>query len=129
MERRVAIEQALAHMPLMLNIDQTCEVLSIGRSLAYAQARRYLTTAGREGIPAVRIGGALRIPRTALVEMLLATPPPAVTEGTALHAVAELEPSTTTTRHSTRPRLRRARSARQSTATATVAQLPFASPD
>ena len=127
MERRVAIEQALAHLPLMLSIDQTCEVLSIGRSLAYAQARRYLATAGREGIPAVRIGGALRIPRTALVEMLLAAPAPTVTDGTVLHAVAELEPSSTTKRRSTRARPRTAGSARQSTST--VAQLPFASPD
>jgi hypothetical protein len=127
MERRGAIEQALAHLPLMLSIDQTCEVLSIGRSLAYAQVRRYLATGGREGIPAVRIGGALRIPRTALVEMLLATPAPTVTDGTALHAVAELEARTTTTRRSTRPHSRTARSARQSTST--VAQLPFASPD
>jgi hypothetical protein len=127
MERRGAIEQALAHLPLMLNIDQTCEVLSIGRSLAYAQTRRYLATAGREGIPAVRIGGALRIPRTALVEMLLASPAPTVTDGTALHAVAELEPSTTTTRRSRRSRPHTARSARQSGST--VAQLPFASQD
>jgi hypothetical protein len=127
MERRGAIEQALAQLPLMLSIDQTCEVLSIGRSLAYAQVRRYLATGGREGIPAVRIGGVLRVPRTALVEMLVATPPPAVTEGTALHAVAELEPSTTTTRRSTRPHRRTARSARQSISP--VAQLPFVSPD
>src|SRR5947208_4870675 len=122
MERRVAIEQALAHLPLMLNIDQTCEVLSIGRSLAYAQTRRYLATGGREGIPAVRIGGALRIPRIALVEMLLASPAPTVTDGTGLHAVAELEPSTTTTRRSTGARPLTARSGLQSTST--VPQLP-----
>src|SRR5207253_10175266 len=109
------------------NIDQTCEVLSIGRSLAYAQTRRYLATAGREGIPAVRIGGALRIPRTALVEMFFASPAPTVTDGTALQAVAELEPSTTTTRRSRRSRLHTPRSARQFGST--VAHLPFASQD
>jgi protein-tyrosine-phosphatase len=32
MERRVAIEQALAHLPLMLTVEQTCQVLGIGRS-------------------------------------------------------------------------------------------------
>ncbi|HKA04680.1 MAG TPA: hypothetical protein VKD67_10130 [Acidimicrobiales bacterium] len=38
--------------------------------------RRYLVTQGREGIPAVRIGTALRIPRTGLVDLLLSTPTP-----------------------------------------------------
>ena len=37
-------------------------MLGIGRSLAYSEVRRYLATDGREGIPAVRIGSAIRIP-------------------------------------------------------------------
>ena len=126
MERRAAIEQTLAHLPLMLSIEQTCEVLSIGRSLAYAQVRRYLATGGREGIPAVRIGSALRIPEPALVEMLVSTPVPPHVNGTVLHAVAELDPRTPTTRRptSTRTRRRATRSSRPA-----VAQLPFASSD
>jgi hypothetical protein len=127
MERRLAIEQAPAHLPLMLSIDQTCQVLSVGRSLAYAQVRRYLATGGREGIPAVRIGGALRVQRTALVELLLSAPAPTGSDGTVVHDVADLAPNTPTTRHSIRPHTRSARTARQSGPT--VAQLPFASPD
>ena len=78
MERRAAIEEAVAHLPLMLTVEQTCEVLGIGRSLAYGEVRRYLATGGREGIPAVRIGSAIRVPRAGLVDLMLAAPAPAV---------------------------------------------------
>ena len=114
MERRVAIERALVHLPLMLTVEQTCEVLGIGRSLGYAQVRRYLATDGREGIPAVRIGTALRIPRTGLVDLLLAAAPPSV-DATVLYAVPTQEP--------TLPPKRRSRG------TAFAAELPFASSD
>ena len=63
MERRAAIEEAVAHLPLMLTVEQAREVLGIGRSLAYSEVRRYLATGGREGIPAIRIGSAIRVPR------------------------------------------------------------------
>ncbi|HXU98091.1 MAG TPA: hypothetical protein VFP03_08325 [Jiangellaceae bacterium] len=62
MERRAAVEEAVAGLPLMLTVEQARQVLGIGRSLAYGEVRRYLATAGREGIPAVRIGSAIRIP-------------------------------------------------------------------
>jgi hypothetical protein len=116
MERRVAIEQALAHLPLMLTVEQTCEVLGIGRSLAYAQVRRYLASEGREGIPAVRIGTALRIPRTGLVELLLAASAPTHVDAAVLHVVP--------TREATRPSRRRTRGT-----PSFVAELPFASSD
>jgi hypothetical protein len=115
MERRVAIEQALAHLPLMLTVEQTCDVLGISRTLAYAQVRRYLASEGREGIPAVRIGTAIRIPRTGLVDLLLAAPAPTPVDATVLHAVPTPEP--------TRPAKRRIRYK------AFVAELPFASSD
>jgi hypothetical protein len=116
MEQRVAIEGALAHLPLMLTVEQTCEVLGIGRSLAYAQVRRYLASEGREGIPAVRIGTALRIPRTGLVELLLAAPAPTHVEAAVLHVVPMPEP--------TRPPKRRTR-----VGPSFASELPFASPD
>ena len=74
MERRAAIEAAVAHLPLMLTVEQAREVLGIGRSLAYGEVRRYLATDGREGIPAVRIGSAIRIPRAGLVDLMLGRP-------------------------------------------------------
>ena len=75
MERRAAIEEAVAHLPLMLTVEQARDVLGIGRSLAYGEVRRYLATGGREGIPAVRIGSAIRIPRAGLVDLMLARRP------------------------------------------------------
>ena len=80
MERREAIEAAVAGLPLMLSVEQARDVLGIGRSLAYSEVRRYLATGGREGIPAVRIGSAIRIPRAGLVDLMLAAPAPAVSE-------------------------------------------------
>ena len=87
MERRAAIEAAVAGLPLMLTVEQARDVLGIGRSLAYAEVRRYLATGGREGIPAVRIGSAIRIPRAGLVDLLLSAPAPEV-GSVELHAVA-----------------------------------------
>ncbi len=68
----------MARLPLMLTVEQAREVLGIGRSLAYGEVRRYLATDGREGIPAVRIGSAIRIPRAGLVDLMLAAPAPEV---------------------------------------------------
>jgi Helix-turn-helix domain len=120
MERRAAIEEAVAHLPLMLTVEQAREVLGIGRSLAYGEVRRYLATDGREGIPAVRIGSAIRIPRAGLVDLMLAAPAPDASCPVALHAV-------TPTRSLEQPRARRSRSSRPSGA-GEVAQLPFAEP-
>ena len=114
MERRAAIEQAVAHLPLMLSLEQAREVLGIGRSLAYCEVRRYLATGGREGILAIRIGSAIRIPRASLVDLLLSAPAPQCS-AIELHAVAVPPPQ---------PHRRRSRS----TGTAGTAQLSFVEP-
>ena len=111
------IEQAVAHLRLMLTVEQAPDVLGIGRSLAYGEVRRYLATDGREGIPAVRIGSAIRIPRAGLVDLLLSAPGPDV-HAIGPHAVVASQPDRTS---------RRRRSSR-STGTAVVAQLSFAEP-
>ena len=46
-------------------------MLRVGRTLAYALARRYEDTAGLEGLPVVRLGNCLRVPRWALLELAL----------------------------------------------------------
>jgi Helix-turn-helix domain len=117
MERRVAIEEAVAGLPLMLTVEQARDVLGIGRSLAYAEVRRYLATGGRGGIPAVRIGSAIRIPRAGLVDLLLSAPGPDVCS-VEQHAVAPSKPERTS---------RRRRSSR-STRNSSVAQLSFVEP-
>ena len=124
MERRAAIEAAVAPLPLMLTVGQTCGLLGIGRSLAYAQVRRYLDSDGREGIPAVCIGSAIRVPRAGLVDLMLAAPAPAASAPAALHVVAPVAPQPNG-RTSRRPR----RSSMSARSGEQVAQLPFAEPD
>jgi hypothetical protein len=124
MERRAAIEAAVAHLPLMLTVEQARAVLGIGRLLAYGEVSRYFATGGREGVPAVRIGSVVRIPRTALVELLASVTVPTSADVAVLRAIADTAPPS--------PPSSRSRSGRRppSKATSTtVAQLPFAASD
>ncbi|MBA3605825.1 MAG: helix-turn-helix domain-containing protein [Acidimicrobiia bacterium] len=59
----------LDELPLLLTVEEAAAVLRIGRTLAYALARRYEASGGREGLPVVRLGGCLRVPRWALIEL------------------------------------------------------------
>ena len=120
MERRAAVEEAVGHLPLMLTVEQARQVLGIGRSLAY-EVRRYLATDGQEGIPAVRIGSAIRVPRAGLVDLLLAAPAPAGSEPR-LQVVP-----TITSRHPSRSHASSTRPPR-SLRSGDAAQLPFAAP-
>jgi excisionase family DNA binding protein len=54
----------------VLTIEEAAEVLRISRGAAYALARRWRETGGREGIPCLRLGRTLRVPSGALHEML-----------------------------------------------------------
>lgn len=54
--------------PDFLTVSQAAAVLQLGRSTTYELVRRYLATDGAAGIPAVRVGGQLRIPRARLEE-------------------------------------------------------------
>jgi hypothetical protein len=123
MDRRAAVAEAVANLPLMLSVEQARAVLGIGRSLAYSEVRRYLATEGREGIPAVRIGPVIRVPRVGLVDLMLAAPAPAVSGPSKLHAVTPAPSQRGST-----SRTRRSSTARSSP-TSDVAQLPFAAPD
>jgi hypothetical protein len=60
-----------AGAPAMLTVLEAAEVLRIGRSLAYDLARRYEVTGGVEGLPVVRFGSCLRVPRWALNELIM----------------------------------------------------------
>jgi hypothetical protein len=55
----------------LLTIDEAARVLRIGRSLAYQLARQYEASGGVSGMPVIRLGGVLRVPRWALVELVL----------------------------------------------------------
>lgn len=64
------LEFALQDFPFLLTVEEAAELLRIGRSLAYDLARRYGLSGGREGLPVIRVGARLRIPRWALIELL-----------------------------------------------------------
>ena len=63
------LEQSAKEPPLLLTVEEAAEVLRIGRTLAYTLARRYQATGGRAGLPVVRVGHRLRVPRWALMEL------------------------------------------------------------
>jgi len=56
----------LGKLPLFLSIEQTAQVLEISRTAAYALANDWLRTKGQEGLPVIRLGRTLRVPRAAL---------------------------------------------------------------
>ena len=55
----------------LLTIAEAAALLRIGRSLAYQLAGEYIASGGVSGLPAVRLGGCLRVPRWALLELAL----------------------------------------------------------
>ena len=59
-----------ADQPEVLTVEEAAAVLRIGRSAAYALARRYRATGGREGLPVIELGRHLRVPRVGLVRLL-----------------------------------------------------------
>jgi hypothetical protein len=64
------MEQEREQTSLVLTVEEAAGMLRIGRSAAYEAARRYLDTGGAEGLPVVRLGRRLRVPRPALARML-----------------------------------------------------------
>jgi excisionase family DNA binding protein len=64
-----ASDGALDGLPEMLTVPEAAERLRIGRTLAYQLAARFLD--GQPGgIPTIRLGGTLRVPRAALEELM-----------------------------------------------------------
>lgn len=55
----------------VLTVEEAAKKLRIGRGTAYAQARRWRETNGREGLPVIKLGRTLRVPRAALDRHLL----------------------------------------------------------
>lgn len=54
----------------VLTVEEAAKVLRIGREAAYDLARQWRVTGGREGLPVVRFGRSLRVPRAALLRLL-----------------------------------------------------------
>lgn len=66
----VEVLGAVDGYPPLLTIDEAAKVLRIGRSLAYTMARHYETSDGHDGLPVLRLGSNIRVPRWALAELL-----------------------------------------------------------
>jgi hypothetical protein len=65
----VAVDDELKGLPIMLKVEEAARVLRIGRTLAYELAARF--EAGDPiGLPVVRLGTCLRVPRWALLELI-----------------------------------------------------------
>ena len=58
-----------SEVPDFLTIEEAARVLRIGRTAAYALARVWRESGGREGLPVVPVGRLLRVPRAALEAM------------------------------------------------------------
>jgi excisionase family DNA binding protein len=55
----------------LLTVEEAARVLRIGRSLAYQLVAEYDASGGLSGMPVIRVGGCLRVPRWALLELAL----------------------------------------------------------
>jgi Helix-turn-helix domain len=57
-------------LPDFLTIEEAAAILRIGRTSAYALARQFLASNGEVGLPVVRLGHQLRVPRHRLEQLL-----------------------------------------------------------
>jgi hypothetical protein len=73
-ERRLVSESGcmsvVSAKPEFLTIEEAAAILRIGRTAAYALGREYLATDGLSGMPVIRFGRLLRVPRAKLEAML-----------------------------------------------------------
>ena len=93
--------------PDFLTVEEAGAVLRFSRGKAYELAREYLATGGADGMPVIRLGRQLRVPR-ALFENWLGGPItwPIPTQSRASAAIAMPVASATSMPHATRPRTR-----------------------
>lgn len=86
-------------VPDVLTVEEAARMLRIGRSAAYELAGRFLASGGSDGIPVMRVGRLLRIPRAAL-EQLMGSPISDIPTPTN-RATARPQPTTSNRRLST----------------------------
>ena len=58
----------------VLTIGEAAAMLRISRNTAYAAARLWRESGGREGLPCIEIGRVLRVPRAALQDLFDCAP-------------------------------------------------------
>ena len=57
-------------LPMTLTVKDAARVLQIGRSKAYELTTLYASSGGTQGLPCLRLGDLLRIPKFALYEFV-----------------------------------------------------------
>lgn len=57
-------------LPMMLTVIDAARVLRIGRSKAYELTTLYASSGGTQGLPCLRLGDLLRVPKAALHEFV-----------------------------------------------------------
>ena len=57
-----------SELPILLKVEEAMRVLRIGRSKAYEMTTLYESSGGTKGLPCLRMGDVLRVPRFALEE-------------------------------------------------------------
>lgn len=57
-------------LPFMLTVKDAARLLGIGRSKAYEMTTLYASSGGTQGLPCLRLGDLLRIPKFALYEFV-----------------------------------------------------------
>ena len=62
------IDDEWSELPIMLTVEEAARVLRVGRSKAYEMAALYTWSGGTQGLPVLRLGTLLRVPKFALYE-------------------------------------------------------------
>lgn len=57
-------------MPIMLTVEDAARVLRISRSRAYEMTKQYTASGGTAGLPCLRLGDLVRVPKFALHEFV-----------------------------------------------------------
>lgn len=57
-------------VPVFLKVEEAACILRISRTSAYELANQWLASGGRVGLPVVRLGRSLRVPRKAIEDMI-----------------------------------------------------------
>lgn len=65
-----SIDDEWGCLPMMLKVEEAARVLRIARSTAYELASAYVDSEGTTGLPVLRVGGVLRVPRFALLQFV-----------------------------------------------------------